>query len=178
MPLRRRRDAGVALRAKPAAPAAVDRRAAVPVTPAGEEVDPKAALPKPPGRRLRVVLASLGALLMLAGAVAYSWWQLRDSEPLATVPPPVVVGDARSVLVVVAGPDGRATSLALFVSDGIDDHRVLVAPPDLTMQIPGYGDGSLGEALAIEDAALVRLSLVNELGIRIDQTITIGPGDI
>ena len=89
-----------------------------------------------------------------------------------------MVGDARSTLVVVEGEDGRATSIALFVSDGLGDHRLLVAPPALTMQIPGYGDGNLGDALAIEDADLVRLSLVNELGVRIEETILIGPGDV
>jgi len=125
-----------------------------------------------------VVLASMAALLMLGGAVAFSWWQTRDDAPVEAVPPPAVVGDTRSVLLVVEGADGRATSLALFVSDGVDDHRLLVAPPDLTMQIPGYGDGSLREAQAIEDAALVRLALVNELGVRIDETITLGPGEI
>jgi hypothetical protein len=125
-----------------------------------------------------MVLASIVALLILGAAVAFSWWQARDDEVGETTAPPVIVGETRSVLMVVSGEDGRATSVALFVSDGIDDHRLLVAPPALTMQIPGYGDGSLGEALAIEDANLVRLALVNELGIRIDEVITLGPGDV
>jgi hypothetical protein len=125
-----------------------------------------------------VVLASIVALLLLGGAVAFTWWQADDDPPVETVPPPVVPGESRSVLFVVEGADGRATSLALFVSDGVEDHRLLVAPPDLTMQIPGYGDGSLREAQAIEDTALVRLALVNELGVRIDATITLGPGEV
>jgi hypothetical protein len=115
---------------------------------------------------------------MLAGAVAVSWLQLRDDDAVATPAPPAAAGNPRSTLIAVAGDDGRATSIALFVSDGLDDHRLLVAPPALTMQIPGYGDGNLGEALGIEDANLVRLALVNELGIRIDETVTIGPGDV
>ena len=115
---------------------------------------------------------------MLGGAVAFTWWQSGDSTPAEAVPIPVVVGDTRSVLFVVEGADGRATSLALFVSDGVENHRVLVAPPDLTMQLPGYGDGSLREAQAIEDAGLVRLALVNELGVWIDETITLGPGEV
>jgi hypothetical protein len=115
---------------------------------------------------------------MLAGAVVVSWFQLRGEESVATTLPPAVAGDARSTLMVVSGEDGRATSIALFVSDGTNDHRLLVAPPALTMQIPGYGDGNIEEALAIEDANLVRLALVNELGIRIDETVTIGPGEV
>jgi hypothetical protein len=82
------------------------------------------------------------------------------------------------VLIVVAGEDGRAVGLALFASDGLDDHRLLVAPRDLTMQLPGYGEGSVGDALAIEDANLVRLALVNELGLRVDEVITIAPGEV
>jgi hypothetical protein len=82
------------------------------------------------------------------------------------------------VLIVVGGEDGRATSVALFTSDGDDQHRILVAPRDLTMQIPGYGEGSVGDALLIEDANLVRLALINEIGIRIDSTITLAPGQV
>jgi hypothetical protein len=117
-------------------------------------------------------------VVILAAAVAFTWWQARDGEPDAGTVPVVEVGDTRSVLIVVAGEDRRASSVALFISDGLDDHRVLVAPPALTMQIPGYGDGNLREALAIENAGLVRLALMNELGIRIEETITIGPGDV
>jgi hypothetical protein len=175
MPFRKSRDAGVALRPQPAPG---DRRAAEPVSPLGEQADEPPTLARPPRPRWPVLLASLVALLMLGGAVAFSWWQSRDDTSVEAVQPPVVVGDTQSVLVVVEGADGRATSLALFVSDGIEDHRLLVAPPDLTMQIPGYGDGSLREAQAIEDAALVRLALVNELGVRIDETITLGPGEV
>ncbi len=177
MQLRRRRDAGVALRPQPA-PGETDRRPAEPVTPVEEATDSKPAAAEPPRRRLPVVLASIVALLMLGGAVALSWWQARDDAPAEVAPSPVVVGDTRSLLFVVAGDDGRATSVALFVSDGLDQHRVLVSPPDLTMQIPGYGEGSLADALAIEDGALVRLALVNELGIRIDESITLLPGEV
>jgi len=174
MPFLKRRDAGVALRPAPLPDG--ERRPAQPVTPADEVQPPPA--PAPRRKRWPVVLASFLALLMLAGAVAVSWLQLRDDDAVATPAPPAAVGESGSTLIVVAGEDGRATSVALFVSDGLEDHRLLVAPPALTMQIPGYGDGNLGEALAIEDADLVRLALVNELGIRIDETVTIGPGDV
>ncbi|MCP4249793.1 MAG: hypothetical protein GY778_22345, partial [bacterium] len=149
MPLRRRRDAGVALRAQPAAPDEVEQRPAEPVTPAGDSVKPSQPPPRPRGKRWPVVLASLGAVLILGAAVAVSWLQAQDDDPGDTAPAAAVVGDSRSLLIVVAGEDGRATSLALFVSDGLEDHRVLVTPPALTMQIPGYRDGSLGEALVI-----------------------------
>ncbi|MBT8215631.1 MAG: hypothetical protein KJO17_02130, partial [Acidimicrobiia bacterium] len=175
MPFRRSRDVGVALRPQPAPG---DRRVAEPVTTAGEQPAPVPPPSEPPRRRWPVALASLAALLMLGGAVAFTWWQTRDDPSVETVEPPAVVGDTKSVLFVVEGVDGRATSLALFVSDGVENHRVLVAPPDLTMQVPGYGDGNLREAQAIEDAALVRLALINELGLRIDETITLGPGEI
>ncbi|RZV43081.1 MAG: LytR family transcriptional regulator [Acidimicrobiia bacterium] len=174
MPFLKRRDAGVALRPAPLTDG--KRRPAEPVTPADE--GPPVRPPPPPRKRWPVVVASIIAVLMLAGAVAVSWLQSRDDEAVETTVPPIVVGDSRSALVVVAGEDGRATSIALFVSDGLDDHRLLVAPPALTMQIPGYGDGNLSEALAIEDAELVRLSLVNELGVRIDETVVLGPGDV
>ncbi|MDH3606993.1 MAG: LytR C-terminal domain-containing protein [Acidimicrobiia bacterium] len=149
----------------------------------GRPAEPVTTQPAPspvPQRKARgpVVLASLGALAILAGAVALSWFQLRDDGEAPQLPTPAIIGQAQSVVLVVAGEDGRATSLALFVSDGLEDHRLLVAPRDLTMQIPGYGDGSLGDALVVEDADLVRLSLVNELGVTIDEAITLSPGDV
>lgn len=160
------------------APADGPRGRAQPVTPVGEPPQPQRAPTRPKRQRGRIVLASLLSLLMLGGAVAYTWWQARDDTGAAANPSVPVAGNSRSTLIVVSGENGRAVSLALLVSDGLDDRRLLVTPPDLTMQIPGYGDGSLGEALAIEDASLVRLALINELGIRIDETITIGPGDV
>ncbi len=179
MPFLRRRDSGVALRTPPTSLPEAERRPAQPVSPAnGGGPPPTPTRAAPSRRRWPVVLASVAAVLMVAGAVAYSWIQSRDEASVEMSVPSAVVGDTRSILITVAGEDGRATSIALFVSDGLDDHRLLVAPPALTMQIPGYGDGNLGEALAIEDANLVRLSLVNELGIRIDEVVTIGPGEV
>ena len=72
-------------------------------------------------------------------------WQ--GEVPVSSLP--VAAGESGSVLMVVTGEDGRATSVALFASDGADGHRVLVAPRDLTMQIPGYGEGTVGDAYAI-----------------------------
>ena len=170
--MRFRRNAGVALKAP--APPDADPRPAEPVT--TEPAPPPGRRPKT--TRLPVVLATLGAVAILAGAVALSWFQLRDDGTTEATPTPVAVGETQSVVLVVAGEDGRASSLALFVSDGLDEHRLLVAPRELTMQIPGYGDGNLGDALVVEDADLVRLSLINELGISIDSAITLGPGDL
>jgi hypothetical protein len=125
-----------------------------------------------------VVLAGFAALVIVGAAVAYTVVQSQESDKPTATSVPVVVGDPSSVLMVVAGEDGRAASVALFTSDGGDQHRILVAPRDLTMQIPGYGEGSVGDALLIEDADLVRLALINEIGIRIESTITIAPGQV
>ncbi|MBT8202595.1 MAG: LytR C-terminal domain-containing protein [Acidimicrobiia bacterium] len=175
MRLRRKRDSGVALRA----PDTATGRSAEPVVPVGDAVRPAPPAPPPP-RRSRVPLAVAGviALLIVAGAVAIALLRTQDGEAGELAPPVAVVGDTRSVLVVVEGDDGRAGSIALFTSDGGDDHRLLVAPRDLTMQLPGYGEGNIGDSLLIEDAALLRLALINELGIRIDEAIKLGPGDI
>lgn len=177
MNFRRRREAGVALRPRPN-PEETQRRPAEPVTRVGDQPEPEPAVGPPETRRWPVVLASGVALLILAAAVGFTWWQAGDDGTGEAAPAPAPVGDSHSVLIVVAGEDGRAVGLALFASDGLDDHRLLVAPRDLTMQLPGYGEGSVGDALAIEDANLVRLALVNELGLRVDEVITIAPGEV
>jgi len=177
MNFRRRRDAGVALRSRPAAPEPAEPRPAEEVTLVAEPVEP-APSGLPTRRRWSAALASLVALLILAAAVAFTWWQSQDDGGSEAITPAPVIGDSQSVLLVVEGEDGRAVGLALFASDGVDDHRLLVAPRDLTMQLPGYGEGSVGDALAIEDGNLVRLALINELGLRVDRVITIGPGEL
>ncbi|MGI9649332.1 MAG: hypothetical protein ACR2OI_12515, partial [Acidimicrobiia bacterium] len=177
MNFRRRRGAGVALRPRPDPGGSVPRPAE-PVTRVGDQPDSTPPIPPPERRRWPVVLASVAALLILAAAVGVTWWQARDDGTGQAAPAPVAVGDSHSVLIVVAGEDGRAVSLALFASDGLDDHRLLVAPRDLTMQLPGYGEGSVGDALAIEDANLVRLALINELGLRVDEVVTVAPGEV
>lgn len=175
MRLRRKRDAGVALR-RPRPGPSPDRMPARPVTPVGAP-DPEPPTP-PKGRKAPIILAALVAVGIVAAAVAYTVLQDGDEAGGEAAPTPAVVGDSEAVLFVVAGEDGRAVSVALLASNGDDDHRILVAPRDLTMQVPGYGEGTLGEALAIEDAELVRLALVNEIGIRVDETVTIEPGEV
>ena len=176
MRLGRRRRPEVAIRTRPPAGAPPEARPARPVTPVGEPEPPE--LPGPAPRRGPLLLALMVAVVIVGAAVAFTIFQSQDSEDAvpATVPP--VIGESQSVLMVVAGEGGRATSVALFTSDGADQQRVLVAPRDLTMQIPGYGEGTVGDALLFEDANLVRLSLMNEIGIRIDSTITIRPGEV
>lgn len=176
MRLRRKPDAGVALRTP--APRPGKGRPAEPVVPVGDPTPEPPPGPVSTRSRVPMVIAALIAMGALAGAVVYTLLQTGDGEEGAPALPAAIVGDTQSVLIVVGGEDGRASSIALFTSDGIDDHRLLVAPRDLTMQLPGYGEGNLGDALLIEDAALVRLALINELGIRIDDTITMGPGGI
>lgn len=178
MRLRRRRDPGVALRAA-TTDAPAPARPARPVTPVGEPApDPSPPPRAPRGRRLPVVIAALVALAVVGAAVTYTVLQDRNEGAAAPQAPAAAVGDAEAVLLVVAGDDGRAASIALFASDGAGDERILVAPRDLTMQIPGYGDGTLGEALAIEDSELIRLALINETGLRIDSTVTINRGQV
>ncbi len=53
-----------------------------------------------------------------------------------------------------------------------------MVPPSLSIQMPGYGNGLLADASVIEDAKLTELTLINEVGIGIDQTLVIPSSEI
>lgn len=166
---RRKRTAQVEARAAPStAPDATDVTTDVP---ARERASRRTS-------RLPLVVSTLLAVGIVAGAVVVSLYLVGDDEAPGDQAPLVSGGSVSSRLILVENDAGGAASLAMFVSDGDEVHSLLVIPPDLSMQIPGYGDGVLRDASTIEDAGLARLALVNELGIRIDDVVTLRPGDL
>src|SRR4030042_1080295 len=51
-------------------------------------------------------------------------------------------------------------------------------PQSLLGVVPGYGEFTLAEALAFEDADLVALTITNVLGVRVDRVLSLGPGSL
>lgn len=170
MPVRRKRGPGVE-------PLGQARASTAPEATEVTTSVPRSSAPPRRPSKMPLVVSTLLALGIIVGAVIASLYLIGDEESPVDEAPLAVGGPISSRLIVVEDPVGNAASLAIFVSDGGEVHSLLVIPPDLSMQIPGYGDGLLGEASAIEGADLTRLALINELGIRIDDVVTLGPGD-
>ena len=152
---------------------------APPVTPAIERRPvARETSERPKQSRSSLLLATLFAVLIVAATVLGTWLASRndgaggDGAVSGAIPQP------RSTLLVVEDVAGRAVSLALLLDDDAGDRSLFVVPPFLSMQLPGYGDGLLADASVIEGANLTELALINELGIRIDQTLLIPSGDI
>ncbi len=152
---------------------------APPVTPATER---RPVAREAPGRRRQsrasLLLATVFAVLIIAATVLGTWLASRDEGAVETGAVSGVVPQPASTLLVVEDGEGRAVSLSLLLDNDAGDRSLFVLPPSLSIQLPGYGDGLLADASVIEGANLTELALINELGIRIDQTVVIPLGDI
>ena len=116
------------------------------------------------------------------GAAAVAGWASRLRDVAATVPEAEIeertgVTGSRSVLIVLgSGPGDCAFALVAVAPD---------APPTLTLLpssllgvVPGYGEFTLAEALAFEGPDLAGLTVANELGVRLDEVLSLPAGDL
>jgi hypothetical protein len=126
--------------------------------------------------RRRILLASVGALVLIAGAVAISLLIAR--RPAASPPDQVATtSSGASVLVAVTDADRNAVSLALV---GVDDDgaTIVLFPPGLLTVLPGFGDREIQDSTKFGDDALAGLTVSNLLGVRLDATVQVSADDL
>jgi len=109
-------------------------------------------------------------------------WASRLRDMAGTVPAGAVdedpsAGVSRSALLVLGGKADRCAFVLVSVSpDG--EAALTLLPQALRGVVPGYGEFSLAEALAFEDADLVALTVTNLLGVRIDRVLPLALGSL
>ncbi len=83
-----------------------------------------------------------------------------------------------SVLVVVVDAGGRGVAYALVARGPDGSSTVMLAPPGLRGILPGFGDFPLADAPLFESSDLAAVTITNQLGVRIDGVLTLGPGEL
>lgn len=135
--------------------------------------------------------------LILGGLVAGGWagrawlgeasarveqWATRLRDIAASVPQAEIeertglVGSHSALLVLGEGPGNCAFALMALSPEGVPSLTLL--PSTLLGVVPGYGEFTLAEALAFEGPSLAGLTVMNELGVRLDEVVALGTGDL
>jgi hypothetical protein len=115
-------------------------------------------------------------------AAAVEGWATRLRTIAAEVPEREVEArtagnESRSALVVLGdGPGDSAFALLAVSPEGAGTLTLL--PQALLGVVPGYGEFTLGEALAFEGADLAALTVTNLLGVRIDGILPLAAGEL
>lgn len=114
------------------------------------------------------------------GADVVAGWGSRLRDLAATLPETEteersLTGESASLLVVVG--EGESAAFALVTIGPGGPPAITVLPQDLLVSVPGFGEYRLGQAMVFEGPDLVALAVINELGIRIDRTVTLGSGE-
>ena len=98
-----------------------------------------------------------------------------DDDPASA---PTAAQQSTAVVLVTGadGPGGEAHGIAVLAYDG-EQHEgtILLVPPSVVADIPGYGTFPLAEAYAAGGGQLVEVSLANLLGLRFDAVATVTP---
>ncbi|NOY56613.1 MAG: LytR C-terminal domain-containing protein [Actinobacteria bacterium] len=126
--------------------------------------------------RRRILFASLGAVILIAAAVAVSLIVISrpTAGPAGEAPPPA---SGASVLIAVTGDGGRAVSLALIGADP-DGALIALFPPGLLTVLPGFGDRQISDSTRFGAANLPELTVSNLLGVRVDGSVQITAGEL
>jgi hypothetical protein len=85
---------------------------------------------------------------------------------------------SESLLIAVTDDERRTVALALLARSEGNDATTVLIPPSLFDLLPGYGDRALADATMFEGPELLALTVSNLLGVRIDGTAVLGPGDL
>lgn len=102
---------------------------------------------------------------------------IAASVPQAEIEERTGLAGSHSALVVLGeGPGDCAFALLALSPDG--GVSLTLLPSTLLGIVPGYGEFTLAEALAFEGPDLAALTVVNELGVRLDQVLSWGHGDL
>jgi hypothetical protein len=102
---------------------------------------------------------------------------IAASVPQAEIEERTGLTGSHSALVVLGeGPGDCAFALLALSPEGVPSLTLL--PSTLLGVVPGYGEFTLAEALAFEGPDLAALTVVNELGVRLDEVVALGTGDL
>ncbi|MEO6715123.1 MAG: LCP family protein [Mycobacteriales bacterium] len=128
-------------------------------------------------KRGQVVLALVLLAALLAGAAAY--FVLRPGGVDGTTKSAADTRSQRTLLLQIASPGEGATVAVLLATDSKTDAASLVLVPALMLsQVPGHGTAAFGEAHALGGPQLSQDTLANQLGLIIDRTWTLTPGEL
>lgn len=109
-------------------------------------------------------------------------WATRLQDIAASVPQAEIeertglTGSHSALLVLGEGPGDCAFALLALSPEGVPSLTLL--PSTLLGVVPGYGEFTLAEALVFEGPDLAALTVVNELGVRLDEVLVLGAGDL
>jgi hypothetical protein len=109
-------------------------------------------------------------------------WATRLQDIAASVPQAEIeertglTGSHSALIVLGEGPGDCAFALLALSPEGVPSLTLL--PSTLLGVVPGYGEFTLAEALAFEGPELAALTVVNELGVRLDEVVALGTGDL
>ena len=109
-------------------------------------------------------------------------WATRLQDIAASVPQAALeertglVGSHSALVVLGEGPGDCAFALLALSPEGVPSLTLL--PSTLLGVVPGYGEFTLAEALAFEGPDLAALTVVNEMGVRLDEVVVLGTGDL
>ena len=117
--------------------------------------------------RIRIFLASLVGVVIVGGAVVFSWFSLREPPPQPNVVE-VPASTGVSSLIVIENPQGEAVSIVLVASHPEMPDRLELLNPSLLSYVPGYGEFEISELSALGGGDLIALTITNLLGVRID----------
>ncbi|MFC1540433.1 LCP family protein [Candidatus Margulisiibacteriota bacterium] len=143
-------------------------------------------------KRKRLDLVRLSAILVTIGGIAYFYLNIFSPQ---TIPKSLRIGAQRKPLnILILGTDttydretrlpmperqGRADTILVAHLDPIGSRvSVLSIPRDTFLEIPGYGMMKINVAHAYEGAQLVKRTVANFTGLRIDHYLKIKPSAV
>jgi hypothetical protein len=97
-----------------------------------------------------------------------------DALPDTEVAERSLRGESASLLLVVG--DGESAAFALIAAGPREPPTVIVLPQGLLLNVPGFGEFRLADAMAFEGPALAALAVTNEFGVRIDRVALLPAG--
>lgn len=114
------------------------------------------------------------------GAIGDWSTRLRDlaaAEPATEVGLRSREGESASVLVTLGETEGEA-AFALLVADPEGPPLLVLLPQDLLVNVPGFGEFRLIDAVTFDGPELAGLAITNQFGIRIDAIASLPAGAI
>jgi hypothetical protein len=123
------------------------------------------------GQRVAVFLAVAAVIAVVAPRVL----------PAIISPPPAPPGPPPEQLVVawtVRLDEAPDHSLVAVMASGGKEPVAVAVPAELTVNVPGQGIGTIGQAASGGNAGLVGITLENTLGVRIDASLVTATSDL
>ena len=127
--------------------------------------------------RRRRLTAGIAAAALIAAAAA---WLLLPNGGSERGPSSAAPGDAATrgrPGTIAVQLTGAAEPLMAVVRTGGDDAPALTIPPDMALEVPGFGEATTA-TMAEQDPAAMRVSLSNTVGTWIDHYLVLGLDDI